>query len=263
LCKVLLIVPSFSGQSFWNFRATCEVYGARLPAAPLGLITVAALLPSSWQCRLANRNTEDLLESDLNWADLVMTGGMLPQQPDTLRVIERAHARQKPEVVGGPDVTSSPEGYRAADFQVLGEAEGAIDLRGSAPPSPACVGCSALGQMRTGRRRARAGPGEVRTRSGDPGLNRSLSPWVISTVSHSPEAIAAAAWPIWIINERPATAVPSTHFGVRMAPSRPLRAFIAEAWRSGFKGRSARIARGRPRVGAAAPLCSVEGLKFA
>jgi radical SAM superfamily enzyme YgiQ (UPF0313 family) len=122
-----LIAPCFSGQSFWNFRATCEVYGARFPAAPLGLITVAALLPSSWQCRLVNRNTENLLESDLDWADLVMTGGMLPQQPDTLRVIELAHARRKPVVVGGPDVTSSPEAYRAADFQVLGEAEGVID----------------------------------------------------------------------------------------------------------------------------------------
>jgi radical SAM superfamily enzyme YgiQ (UPF0313 family) len=127
LCKVLLIAPSFSGQSFWNFQATCEVYGARFPAAPLGLITVAALLPSSWQCRLVNRNTEDLLESDLDWADLVMTGGMLPQQLDTLRVIELAHARRKPVVVGGPDVTSSPEAYSAADFLVLGEAEGVID----------------------------------------------------------------------------------------------------------------------------------------
>jgi radical SAM superfamily enzyme YgiQ (UPF0313 family) len=122
-----LIAPCFSGQSFWNFRATCEVYGARFPAAPLGLITVAALLPSSWQCRLINRNTEELLQSDLDWADLVMTGGMLPQQPDTLRVIELAHAQQKPVVVGGPDVTSSPEAYKAADFQVLGEAEGALD----------------------------------------------------------------------------------------------------------------------------------------
>jgi hypothetical protein len=114
-----LIAPSFSGQSFWNFRATCEVYGASFPAAPLGLITVAALLPCSWQCRLVNRNTEDLLESDLDWADLVMTGGMLPQQPDTLRVIELAHARRKPVVVGGPDVTSSPEAYKAAGHRQL------------------------------------------------------------------------------------------------------------------------------------------------
>jgi radical SAM superfamily enzyme YgiQ (UPF0313 family) len=126
-CNVLLIAPCFSGQSFWNFRAACEVYGARFPAPPLGLITVAALLPPAWQCRLVNRNTEELREADLDWADLVMTGGMLPQRPDTLLVIELAQARGKPVAVGGPDATSSPESYAAADFQVLGEAEGIID----------------------------------------------------------------------------------------------------------------------------------------
>jgi hypothetical protein len=125
--NILLVVPRFSGQSFWNFEAACEVFGARFPAPPLGLITVAALLPSSWQCRLVNRNTEELQDSDLDWADLVMTGGMLPQQPDTLRVIKLAHERHKPVAVGGPDVTSSPEAYLAADFRVLGEAEGVID----------------------------------------------------------------------------------------------------------------------------------------
>jgi radical SAM superfamily enzyme YgiQ (UPF0313 family) len=52
---------------------------------------------------------------------------MLPQQPDALRVIELAHDRGKPVVVGGPDVTSSPDAYRDADFRVLGEAEGVID----------------------------------------------------------------------------------------------------------------------------------------
>ena len=125
-CNVLLVAPRFSGRSFWNFEAACEVYGARFPAPPLGLITVAALLPSSWQCRLVNRNTEELRGADLDWADLVMTGGMLPQQPDTLRVIELAHERRKPVVVGGPDATSSPEAYTAADFRVLGEAESII-----------------------------------------------------------------------------------------------------------------------------------------
>jgi radical SAM superfamily enzyme YgiQ (UPF0313 family) len=125
-CNVLLVAPRFSGRSFWNFEAACEVYGARFPAPPLGLITVAALLPSPWQCRLVNRNTEELRESDLDWADLVMTGGMLPQQPDTLRVIELAHQHGKPVVVGGPDATSSPEAYKTADFQVLGEAESII-----------------------------------------------------------------------------------------------------------------------------------------
>ena len=125
-CHVLLVAPAFEGQSFWNFTAACEVFGARFPAAPLGLITVAALLPASWECRLVNRNTEDLSESDLNWAELVMTGGMLPQRFDTIRIIELARARGIPVIVGGPDVTGAPEAYQAADFQVRGEAEGVI-----------------------------------------------------------------------------------------------------------------------------------------
>jgi len=125
-CNVLLIAPRFSGHSFWNFQATCEVHGARFPAPPLGLITVAALLPPSWQCRLVNRNTEELQPADLDWADLVMTGGMLPQRIDALHIIELSHRHGKPVVVGGPDVTSSPEAYGTADFRVLGEAEGII-----------------------------------------------------------------------------------------------------------------------------------------
>ena len=124
--NVLLVCPRFKGQSFWNYTAACEVHGARFPAAPLGLITVAALLPNSWNCRLVNRNTEELTEADLDGADLVMTGGMLPQRYDTLTVIALAQARGKPVVVGGPDVTSSPEFYEAADFRVEGEAEGVI-----------------------------------------------------------------------------------------------------------------------------------------
>jgi radical SAM superfamily enzyme YgiQ (UPF0313 family) len=125
-CKVLLVCPRFHGQSFWNFTAACEVFGAGIPAPPLGLITVAAMLPPNWECRLVNRNTEELTATDVDWADMVMTGGMLPQRLDTLAVIELIQARGKPVVVGGPDATSSPEAYEMADFRVLGEAEGII-----------------------------------------------------------------------------------------------------------------------------------------
>ena len=125
-CKVLLVCPRFHGQSFWNLTAACEVFGAGIPAPPLGLITVAAMLPPNWECRLVNRNTEELAAADIDWADMVMTGGMLPQRPDTLTVIELIQARGKPAVVGGPDATSSPESYELADFRVLGEAEGII-----------------------------------------------------------------------------------------------------------------------------------------
>ncbi len=126
-CNVLMIYPRFDADTFWNFKKTSEVFGAKYPAAPLGLITVAALLPRSWSIRLANRNTEELSDDDLDWADLIFTGGMLPQQVDTLDVIDLCHVRRKPVAVGGPAVTSSPHLYQTANFRVLGEAEGIID----------------------------------------------------------------------------------------------------------------------------------------
>jgi radical SAM superfamily enzyme YgiQ (UPF0313 family) len=126
-CNILLVYPQFAAETFWNFAATCKIFGARCPAPPLGLITVAALLPSSWTVRLVDRNAEKLTEDQLEWADLVMTGGMLPQQHDLLDVIDLCHAKGKSVVVGGPAVTSTPQIYAAADFRVLGEAEGVID----------------------------------------------------------------------------------------------------------------------------------------
>ena len=83
-CNLLMVYPRFTSESFWNFREACELVGAKYPAAPLGLITVAAMLPKSWTVRLVNRNTEELTEEDLDWADMVFTGGMLFQQVDTL-----------------------------------------------------------------------------------------------------------------------------------------------------------------------------------
>ena len=125
-CKVLMIYPRFAADTFWNFAKTCEIFGAKYPAPPLGLITVAALLPSSWSIRLVNRNTEELTDGDLDWADLVVTGGMLPQQIDTLDIIDLCRARGKPVAVGGPAVSSSPHIYRTANFRVVGEAEDII-----------------------------------------------------------------------------------------------------------------------------------------
>src|SRR6476646_1413066 len=85
------------------------------------------MLPKHWDIRLVNRNTEPLTKADLDWADLVMIGGMLNQQPDAIYLIDLAHLHGKPVCVGGPDVTSSPHLYADADFKVLGEAELVID----------------------------------------------------------------------------------------------------------------------------------------
>ena len=91
------------------------------------MITVAALLPRSWSVRLVDRNTGELTDEDLDWADLVFTGGMLPQGGDTLDIVDLCRARGKPVAVGGPSITSAPHACPAANFLVLGEAEGVID----------------------------------------------------------------------------------------------------------------------------------------
>ncbi len=125
-CRALLVYPRFAAHSFWNYQATCQALGVRYPASPLGLITVAALLPPRWQVRLVDRNVEELTAADLAWADLVLTGGMLPQQRDALEVVRRAQALGKPVLVGGPDATASPHCYADAPFLLLGEAEEAM-----------------------------------------------------------------------------------------------------------------------------------------
>jgi radical SAM superfamily enzyme YgiQ (UPF0313 family) len=125
-CNVLMLYPLFVADSFWSFAESCNLMGVRRPAAPLGLITVAAMLPASWTTRLIDCNTETATNDDIAWADLIFTGGMLPQQADTLRLINLCHSHGKLVAVGGPDATSSPHIYGAADFQVLGEAEGII-----------------------------------------------------------------------------------------------------------------------------------------
>src|SRR6266404_5463461 len=108
-CRVLMIYPKFIPNSFWNYTEACELVGAKAP--------------NHWDIRLGHRNTGPLTDADLDWADLVMIGGMLNQQPDFIHLIELAHLHGKPVCVGGPDVSSSPHLYADADFQVIGEAE--------------------------------------------------------------------------------------------------------------------------------------------
>src|SRR5687768_7826498 len=119
----LLISPRFSEYSYWNYREVCELFGARYPAAPLGLITVAALLPQEWEIRLLDLNVEEMDTGLVDWADIVMTGGMISQQRNLLDLIDLCHARGKRIVVGGQDPTSQPAVYAGADYLVLDEGE--------------------------------------------------------------------------------------------------------------------------------------------
>jgi radical SAM superfamily enzyme YgiQ (UPF0313 family) len=126
--RCLLIHPKFSPYSFWNFVEVSKIVGAKYQAAPLGLMTVAALLPQEWEIKLIDTNVEPLMDEHFEWADLVFTGGMLPQQIGILDIIKLSHQKHKLVVVGGPDPTSQPHLYQAADYLVLGEGEVTIPL---------------------------------------------------------------------------------------------------------------------------------------
>jgi radical SAM superfamily enzyme YgiQ (UPF0313 family) len=121
--RCLLVNPEFRAATFWNYRSACALAGAKTPGTPLGLMTVAALLPKHWELKLVDRNVDPLDDETLQWADVVMMGGMISQQQDHLELIKRAKALNKLVVSGGPDATCSPGIYDEADHLVLGEAE--------------------------------------------------------------------------------------------------------------------------------------------
>jgi radical SAM superfamily enzyme YgiQ (UPF0313 family) len=126
--KCLIVQTQFSAFSFWNYQSVCKIVGAKYPAAPLGLLTVAALLPQHWTFKLIDMNVEPLLDEHLGWADLICTGGMLPQQKSMLDLIKRAHEKNCIIAVGGADPTSQPDLYKDADYLILGEGEVTIPL---------------------------------------------------------------------------------------------------------------------------------------
>ena len=125
-CVVLLVFPRFNPNSFWALKDTCAVAEARAPSPPLGLLTVAAMLPQNWRFKLVDCNAEALTDVAIRAADLVMTGGMLPQADNAVDIIGRCRRLEVPVCVGGPDATSRPGIYADADFLVLGEVEGII-----------------------------------------------------------------------------------------------------------------------------------------
>ena len=127
--KVLLLYPETPG-SFWSFKESCKLAGSKALLPPLGLITVAALLPAEWGFRLVDLNVRQLTPEDWDWADLVMISGMLIHKPGVLALIRQARAQGKPVAVGGPYATSLPQEVleAGADFLILGECESTIPL---------------------------------------------------------------------------------------------------------------------------------------
>src|SRR5688572_11180206 len=120
--KVLLVNPEFP-DTYWSFRHALPFEGKRCAFPPLGLLTVSALLPASWERRLVDLNIEKLRTSDIEWADMVMATAMLVQEESLRDVVRRAKARGKRVVIGGPYITTTIHDLPEADHIFLGEAE--------------------------------------------------------------------------------------------------------------------------------------------
>jgi radical SAM superfamily enzyme YgiQ (UPF0313 family) len=120
--KILLVYPEFP-DTFWSFTYALSFIGKKAAFPPLGLITVAALLPEQWTKRLVDTNVDRLTDKALLSADLVFIGGMAVQRTSALQIIERCKALQVKVVAGGPLFTSEPEIFNTVDHLVLDEAE--------------------------------------------------------------------------------------------------------------------------------------------
>jgi radical SAM superfamily enzyme YgiQ (UPF0313 family) len=127
--NALLIYPRFR-ESYWSFEKALELIKKRAMMPPLGLITVAAILPQDWDFRLRDHNIEPIADDDWAWADIVLFSGMLVQKADMQALIQEARRRRIPSVCGGPYATALPEELidAGADFLVLDEGEITIPL---------------------------------------------------------------------------------------------------------------------------------------
>jgi radical SAM superfamily enzyme YgiQ (UPF0313 family) len=120
--NALLVYPEFP-DTYWSFKHALKFLGKRAAQPPLGLMTVAALLPGEWNKRLVDTNVERLRDRDLAWADVVLLSGMHIQLDPLLEIVERCRARGLRTVVGGPIASSVPAAELKADHVVIGEAE--------------------------------------------------------------------------------------------------------------------------------------------
>jgi radical SAM superfamily enzyme YgiQ (UPF0313 family) len=124
--KVLMVWPSFP-PSFWGFEGVLQMIPERAMTPPLGLITVAALCPATWEIRLIDHAFQELRDEDLKWADLVMVSAMHAQRADALTVLRRARDLGRRTFVGGPWASTDPEAVLlVADHVMVGEAEEAF-----------------------------------------------------------------------------------------------------------------------------------------
>jgi hypothetical protein len=123
--KILLVYPEFP-DTFWSFKHALKFIKKKAGAPPLGLLTVAAMLPSAWEKRLVDINVTNLTDEDLQWADYVFISAMVVQRESAHLVIQRCKNAGVKVVAGGPLFTMEHEQFPDVDYFVLNEAEATL-----------------------------------------------------------------------------------------------------------------------------------------
>jgi len=120
--KILLVYPRYP-DTFWSFRHALKFLSKKASFPPLGLLTVAAMLPEAWEKRLVDMNIKALSDEDIAWADYVFLSAMVVQGDSAREAIARCNELNTRVVAGGPLFTTGHEGFQGVDHFVLGEAE--------------------------------------------------------------------------------------------------------------------------------------------
>lgn len=122
MMNVLMVYPEFP-DTYWSFKYALPIEGKKSAYPPLGLLTIAAMLPKDWAKRLVDTNIRRLKDSDLKWADVVMLSGMIVHRQEVIETLDRCRAKGLRTIVGGPITNSVSELPQHADSVVYGEAE--------------------------------------------------------------------------------------------------------------------------------------------
>ena len=120
--KILLIYPKFP-DTFWSFKHALKFILRKASSPPLGLLTIASMLPAEWEKKLVDMNARQLKDKDLEWADFVFISAMTVQRESVKEVIRRCNETGVKVVAGGPLFTTEYKEFEGVDHFVLNEAE--------------------------------------------------------------------------------------------------------------------------------------------
>ena len=125
--NILLVYPE-TPATFWSFNTAIKFVSKKATEPPLGLLTVAAMLPESWNKKLIDMNVSSLKDDHILWADYLFISGMTVHRESFKQVVKHSNELRTPVIAGGPMVTTDHQEFLGVDHFILNEAEITLPL---------------------------------------------------------------------------------------------------------------------------------------